>query len=200
MIRAATAILDRPATWWRLAVLLGAVTLYLAVQVAGDLRRGVRQPPSETDVRRAAAAMLACRAARRTEPPTPLPCRAEFVQLAKLLEVHKPRDLRTGVYVSRFNLYVLEDALVYRRLDCKPEDIAFDLVTLNVHAKRPLDLPADRRPHGFVSLDFSFMANGGLVDGVCLAAVRLPAWSFERLITGHFVRGVGYTWLVDVRP
>lgn len=192
-------ILEQPRVWWRHALLLGAATAYLAFHVVGELRRGVQQPPSQAEVERVALALLACRAAAPPALSSQSSCAREGAALAGLLEVHKPRDLKTGVYVSKFNLYVLDRALIYRRLNCTPEDIAFDLVTLNIHARWVSDLPTQRQSVGFQSFDFSFKQNGARVDGACVAVVRLPTWPIYSIITGEYVRGAGFRWHIDVR-
>lgn len=99
---------------------------------------------------------------------------------------------------STFDVYLLEDDLVYVREQCAPEDADawFFLHLTPVDAD---DLPGERREHGFDNLDFRFGTRGARFDGRCVASVRLPDYAIAGIRTGQYAAG-GQIWRVEFAP
>ena len=51
------------------------------------------------------------------------------------------------------------------------------------------DLPVERRLRGFENLDFKFGQYGWILDGACVATVRLPNYEIARISTGQYTLG-----------
>ena len=89
---------------------------------------------------------------------------------------------------SHFDVYLNDDALIYVKDDCSPNDtdVGFSLAAFPVNEN---DLPEDGRPHGFQNLDFRFQKNG-IRQGAerCVAIARLPDYEIARISTGQYIR------------
>lgn len=105
-----------------------------------------------------------------------------------------------GIPVARstFDLYLLNDDLLYVREQCAPEDTEawFFLHLTPVDAD---DLPGGRREHGFDNLDFRFGTRGARFDGRCVASVPLPGYAIAGIRTGQYADG-GEIWGVAFAP
>ena len=99
---------------------------------------------------------------------------------------------------STFDVYLLDDDLVYVREQCAPEDTDawFFLHLTPVDAG---DLPGERRKYGFDNLDFRFGTRGARFDGRCVASVRLPDYAIAGVRTGQYAAG-GQIWHVEFAP
>ena len=99
---------------------------------------------------------------------------------------------------GEWDIYTLDDTLLYKKTDCQIEDTErrFFLQWVPVEGARDLPL-AELRLHGvrrfgvhldqeFVHADFSFAAHGRVVDGECVAHVPLPPFAVARAMTGQF--------------
>lgn len=104
----------------------------------------------------------------------------------------------TPVARSTFELYLLNDELVYVREQCAPEDTEawFFLHLTPVDAD---DLPGARREHGFDNLDFRFGTRGARFDGRCVASVPLPGYAIAGVRTGQYADG-GQIWSAAFAP
>lgn len=104
----------------------------------------------------------------------------------------------TPVARSTFDVYLLDDDLVYVREQCAPADTDawFFLHLTPVDAD---DLPGERREHGFDNLDFRFGMRGARFDGRCVASVRLPDYAIAGIRTGQYAAG-GQIWRVEFAP
>ena len=87
---------------------------------------------------------------------------------------------------AEWDIYVLDDSLLYRKADCQAEDAKprFFLQWVPVEGAR--DLPFAHVGQEFVSGDFTFAAHGRVADGDCLAHVPLPPFSVASARTGQF--------------
>ena len=94
-----------------------------------------------------------------------------------------------------FDLYALDNRLLYLRESCAATDTAADFF-LHIVPQDVADLPVDRRPAGFAHAGFAFVRQGGHFDGKCLAAVELPDYPIKEMRTGQFVPGQGDLWSV----
>ena len=99
-----------------------------------------------------------------------------------------------------FDLYVLDNRLLYLRETCAAADTAADFF-LHIVPEDAADLPVDRREAGFAHGGFAFVRQGGHFDGKCLAAVSLPDYpgGIKEMRTGQFVPGQGDLWSVALR-
>ena len=86
---------------------------------------------------------------------------------------------------SRFDVYLVDSALVYVAEDCTPDDMDAPF-SLHLYPADVDDLPEDRREHGFANLDFVFGPHGWRRDGMCVVLRNLPDWEIASLITGQF--------------
>ena len=98
-----------------------------------------------------------------------------------------------------FDLYALDNRLLYLRENCAAADIAANFF-LHIVPEDVADLPADRRAAGFAHGGFAFVRQGGHFDGKCLAAVPLPDYpgGIKEMRTGQFVPGQGDLWSVQL--
>ncbi len=122
------------------------------------------------------------------------PVRVETVTdddyLADLVDGREP-DIQ-----SEFDVYLMDNRLVYIRDQCGEEDTA---VTFFLHLD-PVDvnsLPSPRKQYGFDNLDFAFR-NHLLIKGeVCVAVRELPDYAIAAVRTGQYVRvdgGYNHLW------
>ena len=98
---------------------------------------------------------------------------------------------------SNFDLYLLDNRLIYLRETCAAADMAAGFF-LHILPVDVADLPADRRMAGFANLDFAFNRYGGSFDGKCLAAVSLPDYPIAALRTGQYIPGQGEVWAAEL--
>ena len=86
-----------------------------------------------------------------------------------------------------FDVYLLDDTLVYAKEPCVPEDVDAAFF-LHVDPIDPDDLPGPRRRLGYDVLDFRFDDHrGSLNGGVCAVEVPLPGYGIEAIRTGQSV-------------
>ena len=97
---------------------------------------------------------------------------------------------------GKFDLYLRDNQLIYRRENCAADDTAarFFLHIVPVDAQ---DLPAARRPHGFDSRDFDFARYGGRRNGICLAVVPLPDYPIASIRAGQHTPAQGELWSLE---
>ena len=102
-------------------------------------------------------------------------------------------DYGKPVAQSRFDLYLVGNALVYLKAPCAKADSDARFF-LHIFPADPADLPADSRERGFANLDFQFADHGADIGGKCVATRDLPPYSIDRIRTGQFVSGEGRVW------
>ena len=96
---------------------------------------------------------------------------------------------------SDWDVYLVEDSLIYARNQCSPEDVEpqffVHLVPVDLN-----DLPSHRKQHGFDGFNFDFRNHLLLKEGVCVARRELPdfAYAIAAIRTGQFVPGEGQIW------
>ena len=95
---------------------------------------------------------------------------------------------------SDWDVYLVEDSLIYVRDECSPEDIEpeFFVHLLPVDVN---DLPSHRQQHGFDGVNFDFRNHLVIEGGVCVARWELPdfAYAIAAVRTGQF-NGDGQIW------
>ena len=96
-----------------------------------------------------------------------------------------------------FDLYRQGNTLVYHREPCAPADTG-QRFFLHIVPADLSDLPAARRPHGFVNRDFDFARRGWHTGGQCLAVIPLPDYPIAAIRTGQFAPGAGNVWTAEL--
>ena len=100
---------------------------------------------------------------------------------------------------SEFDLYLHRGALTYLKAPCAREEVETPFF-LHLYARYEEDLPPGSARLGFENRDFHFGAEGLVLDGKCVATVRLPAYPVGRLRTGQWSPDEGELWAVEVTP
>ncbi len=88
---------------------------------------------------------------------------------------------------SDFDVYFIENRLVYVKEQCVEDDIAATFF-LHVYPVDADDLPGNRKQYGFDNLDFGFDRHGAIFDGICLADVQLPEYAIAEIRTGQYAQ------------
>ena len=119
---------------------------------------------------------------------------------------------------SDFDIYAYDGALYYLGANCPPP-MSIDATSVDTRFQFPnllgtaaafwvflhivpidsVDLPSDRREHGFENRDFRLDTHAAFFDGKCIHRQPLPNYPIARIRTGQnvAVRG-GAEWRVDV--
>ena len=100
---------------------------------------------------------------------------------------------------SEFDLYFDRGSLTYLKAPCAPDDVEAPFF-LHLYARREEDLPPASAGLDFENRDFRFGPEGLILDGKCVATVRLPAYPIGRIRTGQWRRDEGELWVVEVAP
>ena len=97
---------------------------------------------------------------------------------------------RRPVIHSDFDVYLVENVLIYVKNPCGQEDVDAPFF-LHLDAVVSNDLPRHRKWYGFDNLDFRFHKHGDgpgtMVGGTCLVEVSLPDYGIATIRTGQFV-------------
>ena len=95
---------------------------------------------------------------------------------------------RPPVIRSDWDVYLVENSLIYVKKDpCSPQDAA-PMFFLHLAPVDVNDLPSYRKQYGFDNLDFAFR-DGGVIGGeVCVAIRELPDYAITALRTGQYER------------
>ena len=120
-------------------------------------------------------------------PADPAHLRAEYAALAAAEPVAQ----------GYFDLYALDNRLIYLRESCIAADTAAGFF-LHIIPQDIADLPAARRAAGFAHAGFNFARQGGHFDGKCLAAVSLPNYPIKEMRTGQHIPGQGDLWSLEL--
>ena len=95
---------------------------------------------------------------------------------------------------SDWDVYLVEDSLIYTKDQCSPED-AEPMFFLHLDPVDMNDLPDHRKQYGFDNLDFAFRGHRHPIEGgVCVAIRELPDYGIAAIRTGQFVPGEGQIW------
>ena len=99
--------------------------------------------------------------------------------VAELIDDSRP------IIRSDFDVYLIENRLIYVKEECVQEDVDakffLHLVPADVY-----DLPDHRKQYGFDNLDFSFDRSGLRESGICWATVALPEYGITEVRTGQY--------------
>ena len=92
---------------------------------------------------------------------------------------------RAPVIRSDWDVYLVEDRLVYAKDQCSQED-AEPTFFLHLDPVEVNDLPGHRRQHGFDNLDFAVADHGFIEGGACMATRKLPDYAIAEIRTGQY--------------
>ena len=119
---------------------------------------------------------------------------------------------------SEFDIYAYDGALYYLGANCSPP-VSIDATSVDRRFHFPallgptaayrvflhivpadlVDLPADRREHGFENRDFRLDAHAAFFNGMCIHRQPLPDYPIARVRTGQNAATLGGAeWRVDV--
>ena len=126
-----------------------------------------------------------CVAARVLPHDAYLPVRVETMPLGDY--VARLVGDRPPVIRSDWDVYLVENSLIYVKKDpCSPQDAA-PMFFLHLAPVDVNDLPSYRKQYGFDNLDFAFR-DGGVIGGeVCVAIRELPDYAIAAIRTGQYV-------------
>ena len=102
---------------------------------------------------------------------------------------------------SEFDIYLIDDTLVYVREPCVRADAEASFLLHLIPADAD-DLPPERKRYGFSNLDFDFQERGIAFDGKCMVRIALPEYDITHLSTGQYVQtGGGFEniWKEEIR-
>ena len=92
-----------------------------------------------------------------------------------------------------FNVYQLDDRLVYIRESCAAADFEADFF-LHLMPAAAGGLPAPQRESAFQNRDFVFSQAGARFDDKCLASVMLPDYTLGGIRTGQYIEVGNPLW------
>ena len=119
---------------------------------------------------------------------------AAYAAAQALYESIAAGDYGQPVAQSDFDVYLRgNDGLVYIKENCAVGD-ADARFFLHIFPTDPVELPSDRREHGFANLDFQFADHGAYAGDKCVVTRELPDYAIERVRTGQFVIGGDRLW------
>ena len=99
---------------------------------------------------------------------------------------------------SDFNVYRLDDRLVYLRESCAAADTDADFFLRLLPADAAV-LPADQRKASFQNRDFAFdQAGGARFDDKCLASVMAPDYTLGAIRTGQLAANDNPLWNAEL--
>ena len=109
-------------------------------------------------------------------------------------------DWREPDVRAEFDLWFEDSEALFHRTPCSASDVE-PRFFLHFYPEDRTALPAERREHGFLNLDFDFAEFGFLLDGRCLALAPLPDSGAGRLRAGQFLPGGEPLWSAEAnRP
>ena len=106
--------------------------------------------------------------------------------------VSGPLGVGRPIIRSDWDVYLVEDRLIYAKDQCSPED-AEPTFFLHLAPVDVNDLPSHRKQYDFDNLDFAFRDHGLIGGRVCVAVRDLPDYGIAAIRTGQFT-GEGRVW------
>ena len=98
---------------------------------------------------------------------------------------------------SNFNVYLIEDELIYAKESCTPTDTE-PRFFLHVHPVDTNDLPGVHKQFGFDNLDFNIgRYNYMRFGGKCLVIKPLPGYKITSVRTGQYIPGKATIWKAE---
>ena len=127
--------------------------------------------------------------------------RAPLAEAVAALVGGRPPAIRADSAHQRgFDVYVVEDSLVYVKAACEQADAETSFFLHLVPAGDDFD--DGREAHGFNSLDFMLKYHGDWFgesgEGPCLAEAQLPDYGIARIRTGQYMPDLRTTWAGEI--
>ena len=98
---------------------------------------------------------------------------------------------------SSFDVYLIENELIYTKEPCARADIK-SIFFVHIIPADANDLPAVRKQYGFDNLDFKFdWLTGMRFGGKCLLTRPLPDYEITSIRTGQFIPEEGQIWKAE---
>ena len=98
---------------------------------------------------------------------------------------------------SSFDVYLIENELIYTKEPCARADIK-SIFFVHIIPADANDLPAVRKQYGFDNLDFKFdWLTGTRFGGKCLLTRPLPDYEITSIRTGQFIPEEGQIWKAE---
>ena len=113
----------------------------------------------------------------------------EFILNEYLNEIRGSRS----IIHSDWDVYLIENSLVYIKETCNPEDPGSKFF-LHLDPVDVADLPDHRRQYGFDNLDMDFEQYGMRAGERCFVERKLPDYDIAAIRTGQYIPGEGRIW------
>ncbi len=94
---------------------------------------------------------------------------------------------------SDWDVYLIENHLIYVKEQCGPEDVDARFF-LRLYPVDVNHLPVHRKQYGFIIRNFSFGRFGWREFETCFVATRLPEYDIAAIRTGQYVPAEGRMW------
>ena len=94
---------------------------------------------------------------------------------------------------SDWDVYLVEDSLIYAKDQCNPEDVEPEFF-LHMDPVDVNDLPSHRQQHGFDGLNFAIRNHLLIKEGACVARQELPDYAIAAARTGQFIGDGEQIW------
>ena len=103
---------------------------------------------------------------------------------------------------SNFDVHFDGSALIYLKDACSEDDIS-EKFFLGIYPVDEIDLPANRKQHGFDNLDFRFEDQVIQSGARCIAIKPLPEYDIARIHTGQYIKlpdgSFEHPWMGEIR-
>lgn len=99
------------------------------------------------------------------------------------------RSERLPVIRDRYDVYLMENSLIYTREECGEGDL--EPFLLHLYPADVDHVPEWQRPHDFDTRGFEFRQHGLQTAGICLVNVPLPGYATTRIRTGQYAAAGG---------
>ena len=129
----------------------------------------------------------------------PPPVRVETMSASDW--VSGPRGGGRPIIRSDWDVYLVEDSLIYAKDQCSPEDVEPEFF-LHIAPVDMNDLPSHRQQHGFDGLNFAIRNHLLIKEGACVARRELPdyAYAIAAVRTGQFKGDGEKIWAGSFNP
>ena len=174
------------------ACLLYAVELWSAQRHRGPLHAAARPMPGRRFPFLPAACILVCAGGVGLVLSEYMTSRAKAAAIEKTYRsiLSSEPDVRTD-----FDIYLLENQLVYFKEPCTPADTAGPFF-VKISSVAPNGLPGAAKRASF---NHYFERHGVRFDGRCLTAIPLPDWEVAHIRIGQYVDGGDLIWRADIQ-
>ena len=177
---------------WVISIIMASAVMVFGAQLDHGSRAAIAARPIEAF----AKSLADCIAAQPDHPRAR--CQDQAAALSNRLAArYSPADIKP--HTGFFNVYVLNNALIYRRPRCTDSDLPARPVVLVIFPVDDASLPEASRPIGKQSLDFNMQDVYFRANGACIALRALPPWPFRRILTGE-PGGREYIWVHEIDP